>query len=404
MNRLAFLLAITFATSASAQDYSIFTHTLSSLYKTDSSASIDSVWQAILEKGVPFVHEDSVAFLYRGGASSVSWIGDFNNWGFRAVDVRPGVQIPGTDIWISKISLPKDARLDYKLLIDGTNWILDPHNNFHQWSGVGGGSPNSELRMPEWKEDPLTLTLIPGAQAGIVEHDVLFHSKALGYQVMYSVYTPRGYTSQSTYPVMYVTDGYEYMHERLGNMITVLDNLIHLGKIKPIVVVFIDNREPINRSNNRRMMELAMNEKYLHFLTDEFVTHIEAHYRISKDPADRGILGTSVGGLSAAYFAFSRPDIFGLAGIQSPAFWFRSEIFALCDNPDNPPVKTFMTTGAINDTNREGALKMKAILDKNTCTYQYREVNQGHSWGNWRDLIDDILIYFFAPESSGSRP
>jgi enterochelin esterase family protein len=54
-----------------------------------------------------------------------------------------------------------------------------------------------------------------------------------------------------------------------------------------------------------------------------------------------------------------------------------------------------MTTGAIHDA-KEGTLKMKAILEKNTCTYEYREVNQGNSWGNWRDLIDDMLIYFFA--------
>jgi enterochelin esterase family protein len=53
-----------------------------------------------------------------------------------------------------------------------------------------------------------------------------------------------------------------------------------------------------------------------------------------------------------------------------------------------------MTTGTINDT-AEGAEKMKGLLDKNTCNYKFEEVNQGHSWGNWRDLIDDILIYFF---------
>ncbi len=86
--------------------------------------------------------------------------------------------------------------------------------------------------------------------------------------------------------------------------------------------------------------------------------------------------------------------MFGLAGIQSPAFWFKPEIYTLCENPEKPPVKTYLTTGTINDT-QEGAEKMQSILNKNTCTFQYREVHQGHSWGNWRDLIDDVLIYFF---------
>ena len=164
--------------------------------------------------------------------------------------------------------------------------------------------------------------------------------------------------------------------------------------MKPIIAVFIDHREPVNRSNNRRMNELAMSERYLQFVTDELIPQVESKYLISKDPAQRAILGTSMGGLTAAYFAFSKPGVFGLAGIQSPAFWFKPEIYTYCDNPQKPPVKTFLTNGTINDT-QEGAHKMKDILDKNTCQYQYKEVNQGHSWGNWRDLIDDILIYFF---------
>ncbi|MFZ6014549.1 MAG: alpha/beta hydrolase, partial [Bacteroidota bacterium] len=208
---------------------------------------------------------------------------------------------------------------------------------------------------------------------------------------------PYVYKNNIVYPIIYVTDGYEYMHERMGNMVTVLNNLIHVQKIKPVIAVFIDNREPIDRSNNRRMKELAMNEKYLAFITQELVPTIEKNYTVSTDPAHRAILGTSMGGLSAAYFAFSKPEVFGLAGIQSPAFWFKPEIYTLCENPENPPIKTFMTTGLISDA-EEGALKMKALLDKNTCNYQYREVNQGHSWGNWRDLIDDILIYFFPPQ------
>lgn len=294
-----------------------------------------------------------------------------------------------------RASFPPDARLDYKLLIDDQNWILDPSNPNHQWSGVGGGSPNSELRMPDWKEDTLTSLRIAGAPEGTVVRDILINSTVLGYQLMYSVYLPPGFDSTSTYRTLYVTDGQEYMHERMGNMLVTLDNLIHLAQIDPVVAVFIDSREPINRANNRRMTELALNEKYLRFIADELVVEIENRFNVSKDADDRAIIGTSMGGLTAAYIAFTRPGVFGMAGIQSPAFWMRSQIYTLCDNPDDPPVKVFMSTGTISDT-REGALKMKGILDKNTCAYEYREVNQGHSWGNWRDLIDDMLIYFFA--------
>jgi enterochelin esterase family protein len=324
------------------------------------------------------------------------WMGDFNGWGYDKSFQNKGTRIPHTDIWILKASFPKDARLDYKIVVNDANWILDPDNTHQQWSGVGGGSPNSELRMPMWKAEPIA-EAIAGIPHGTVRKDVLINSKQLNYQVTYSVYTPPSYKpgDPQSYPVIYVTDGYEYMHENMGNMITILDNLVYQKKIRPVIAVFVDHREPVNRSNNKRMQELAMNEHYLNFFTQELIPAVETRYAISKKPGDRAILGTSMGGLTAAYFSFSKPDVFGLAGIQSPAFWFRPEIYTFCDNPDTPPVKTFMTTGLVNDT-REGAEKMKTILDKNTCTFQYKEVNQGHSWGNWRDLIDDILIYFFA--------
>jgi enterochelin esterase family protein len=365
------------------------------------SGKLDSIdgWWSALQKGnlIPLTQGDSVVFLYRGEAKTVAWMGDFNGWGYDKEFQNQGTQIPGTDIWYLKTSFPKDARLDYKILINGSDWIVDPNNPHQQWSGVGGGSPNSELRMPDWKPDPI---MIPreNIALGTLEKDILFNGKTLGYQVTYSIYYPVRYNQDAVYPVLYVTDGYEYLHERLGNMKVILDNLIADGKIKPLLVIFIDHREPVNRSNNRRMMELAMNNHYLNFIADEFIPAIENQHNVSKAREDRGIMGSSMGGLTAAYFAFSRPEVFGLAGIQSPAFWFKPAIYTLCDNPENPPVKIYMTTGTIKDA-EEGARKMKTILEKNTCTYQYTETNQGHSWGNFRDTIDEILLYFFPTGS-----
>jgi enterochelin esterase family protein len=375
------------------QDYTLFTKTIRSFYT--SPAEAEKQWTTLAEaQQIPFTTGDSVAFLYRGEANTVAWMGDFNGWGYDKKFKNKGSRIPGTTLWLLKTSFPADARLDYKIVVNETNWLLDPVNPHQQWSGVGGGSPNSELRMPQWKPEAIT-QFSEGIPHGKLTKDILINSEQLGYQVTYSIYTPPGYTAVNTlYPVLYVTDGYEYIHEQMGNLPAILDNLIHARKIKPVIAVFIDHREPVNRLNNRRMQELAMNEGYRSFVTTELIPKVEKLYPISKDPKERAIMGTSMGGLTAAYFAFSKPELFGMAGIQSPAFWFKPEIYTLCDNPANPPVKIFLTTGTINDT-QEGAEKMKTILNRNTCQYQFKEVHQGHSWGNWRDLTDDILIYFF---------
>jgi enterochelin esterase-like enzyme len=370
-----------------AQDYSSFSSTIKRLNDTTFFVQLQA-------RGIPLVVLDSVAFLYKGEAKSVAWMGDFNGWGYDKTFQNQGKKIPNTNIWILKTSFPKNARLDYKILIDGNGWILDQANPHQQWSGVGGGSPNSELRMPDWKEDEVQISKIDISH-GTLKTDILFSSKILNYQITYSVYLPAGYEKLGKLPVIYVTDGYEYMHPRMGNMITVLDNLIAEKKIKPLAAVFVDHREPLNRSNNRRMMELAMSSAYLDFFAKELLPEIEKNYPVATEAKLRGIMGTSMGGLTATYFAFTRPDVFGLAGIQSPAFWTRPKIYQLCSNATNPTIKISMTSGLINDTSKESR-KMKDVLEASSCVYHYHEVNEGHSWGNWRNLIDDVLIDLFG--------
>lgn len=345
---------------------------------------------------IPIKVKDSVAFVYFGKANAVDWMGDFNGWGYDKNFNTSGKRIRNSDVWILKASFPADARLDYKIVVDKKSWILDPHNIHHQWSGVGGGSPNSELRMPEFKEDEILIER-ENIPRGKMVQDVLYTSRKLGYQVTYSVYLPP-VKSAEKFPVVYVTDGYEYLHPQLGNMPTILDNLIADKKIVPVIAVFIDHREPANRTNNRRMQELVMNESYLDFFVNEFIPMVEERYPADKIATHRAVLGSSVGGLNATFFAFSRPDIFGNAGIQSPSFFARPQIYSLCDNPEGRNLKISMTSGLINDAS-EGGQRMIKILENNACTYNYREVNQGHSWGNWRYLIDDILIDFFAPKA-----
>lgn len=402
MRPILFTFLVIIQTDLVGQDYTLFQKTLQPLQDFASAADtaglknkINDYWSALRKaKQIPLIEEDSVAFFYRGEAKSVTWMGDFNGWGYLKDFANKGKKIRNTDIWLLKAAFPKDARLDYKILINESGWVLDSENSRQQWSGVGGGSPNSELRMPLWKEDPI-LTERPGIAHGLIKKDILFPSKLLGYQIMYSAYLPVGYEHLGKLPVVYVTDGYEYILPELGNMITVLDNLIADKKIQPIVAIFIDHREPINRAKNRRMEELNMNEKYLRFFTDEFIPTIEEKYPIQRDAAQRAVLGSSMGGLTSAYFAFSRPDLFSMAGIQSPAFWVRPQIYALCNNPNSPKVRVSLTSGLVNDAS-EGSRKMKDILQNNACVYYYRENNEGHSWGNWRSLIDDILIDFFG--------
>lgn len=346
-----------------------------------------------IHQKIPFAFGDSVAFLYRGSAASVIWAGDFNGWN-PSVGSFNGTRIGLSNVWMCEKSFPAKARLDYKIVV-GANWIVDPENPIVQYSGVG--TTNSVLKMPEWKypEETIYRSQI---NHGVLSDNFSISSTNLSYIVYYKVYLPYGYNELKNLPVIYVTDGQEYSDENLGSMINVLDNLIYDKKIKPVIAVFIDPRSFPNSSGvNRRGDEYTINKKYADFVADELVSQIDSKYKTNSSPDARAIMGTSLGGLNSAYFGAYRYDKFHLIGIHSPAFQVKTQIYDMYDKAEKLPLKVFMSTGTIFDT-QSNALKLKSILDSKSYPLMYIEVPEGHSWGNWRSLLDEPLIYFFQPE------
>ncbi len=362
--------------------------------KDDSLRSLkaDQLWESLRsENQIPYTSDSSVVFLYRGSANSVQWHGDFNSWGEFKAYKNKGTQVAGTNIWMLKTTFPPDARLDYKIAVDDKDWILDPANPYHQWSGFG---PNSELRMPDYSPEPLKKR-IPDAAQGTISTVKSINSKELGYSVNYQVYTPSGYENMSDLSVIYVTDGPEYSDDSLGTMVIMLDNLIHLKKMEPVIAVFVSPIDPGDEGSNRRTDEMGLDPQYLGFFVKELIPKIDTDFKTNPTANARAILGTSLGGLNSTYFAFTKPDVFGMAAIQAPAFWYKEAIYNMVREFDGTPPKIFMSTGTIGDNTPDTRL-MKQVFDKKGYKIKYLEVNEGHSWGAWSAQLDDILIYFFG--------
>jgi len=340
---------------------------------------------------VPFAINDSVIFIYQGNASQVKWVGDFNGWNANAG--YSGIQVSGTNVWIAEKSFPPDARLDYKIVVNNSTWILDPLNRFIQYSGFG---PNSELRMPAWQypQETIRNAAILG---GNVSDNYRISSEYLGYDVQYKIYTPKLYANLNNLPVIYVTDGHEYADAQLGSMVITLDNLIAQSVIPPVIAVFIDPRNPDNIGSNRRMTEYTGNLNFANFIAEELVTEIDANYKTSANPSDRIILGTSLGGLNSAFIALEKPSVFGNIAMHSPALWYNNQsVLNRYNNADNiSSLKFYISTGTINDTQEE-ASELKSILVAKEIDHYYIAVNEGHSWGNWRARIKDALVYFLV--------
>lgn len=347
------------------------------------------------------VIEETRAFVYwRGEAERVQWIGDHNGW---VRETAPDLaRVPGTDLWWGAMELPETARIDYKLLVDGESWILDPRC---PRTCVGGYGPNSELRMPGYRP-PRELLPSPDGRAvpeGRVERFSLA-SAALGEERAYWVYVPPGDAGAADLPSVWFHDGDGYLE--YADAARVLDRLVALGDIPPTIGVFVP---PVRRGEELG----ASGDAYLRFVADELLPAIRDRYPISRDPARTATVGISLGGAAAVRFALTRPDLFGLAAGHSGAYGGPDDPIGR-DLRDGPlrPVRFHLVVGTyetalggdpIRGNLLESQRQLVRALAERGYDHRAREYPEGHSWGLWKANLGDALRFLLATPGSASE-
>ncbi|MGK0297389.1 MAG: enterochelin esterase-like enzyme [Gammaproteobacteria bacterium] len=231
---------------------------------------------------------------------------------------------------------------------------------------------------------------------GTVSDDIRISSDVLGYDLQYHIYLPENYESRADHPVIFLTDGQNYI--RRGNMPSVLNRLIGNGKIQPVIAVFVDARDPDNLESNRRRNQFFCNEDYLNFYIDELIPSLEKKYPVIKNREGRTIMGLSFGGLNAACFGMLGHDIFSGIAMQSPANHPVPNLLPTYQEMPTLPLRMFLSTGTPND-NTPANRNFHAVLKAKGYDMKYIEVPEGHNWDNWGPLIDDALIYYYGTEN-----
>lgn len=351
----------------------------------DSLELQEQLENALDSKSFPLIESDTnVYFIYQGSASNVAIAGDFNRWNPSGYDFT---KLERTNIWYRKAIFESNARLDYKVVVNGSNWILDPKNPNRIPGGFGY---NSELSMPEYQQ-PIEIQPREGVNEGSLE-TIEIPSQNTGKTYTIKVYLPTGYSSNKTYPVAYFQDGNDYLN--LASTTVVIDNLIHDGAIKSMIGVFV---VPTNRN-----VEYAFDDrfKYKDFFVSELVPTIDERYSTITNAADRAVIGDSYGGNISAIIAFSHPEIFGNCGIHSGAFQannFNTNSIVMDGVKKDIKVASIWGTyeGASLPNNMTN---VKDYLVENNYDIFWKELPDGHSWGLWRATTDDMLTFFFPAD------
>ena len=360
-----------------AQSFRDFLSRISSLNPSNRQAVADSFMRSGIQ--VPLTEQDTlVHFLYNAPALSVSMAGDATGW-------KPSgsfSRIEGTHFWYFTTVCERDARLDYKLVIDGKEWIPDPSNPAVCQGGFG---PNSELRMPGNSPPPETTDTVS------IPHGILKEIRIPGSRPendrLVRIYLPIGYPSiRKTYPVILFHDGLDYLNT--GQAGYILDYLIHTRLIVPVIAIFVP---PVDRDPE---YSGKLMDQFSGFITQELMPYIDKNYLTSRVPLQRAMIGASNGGNISLYIGLHHPDQFGLIAAQSS-----NVIPEIMDEIKARPrmnLTFYLDIGRYDIEVLIPRVKnLHQLLENKEYECLYFEWNEGHSWCTWREHLRHPLMFFF---------
>ena len=253
---------------------------------------------------------------------------------------------------------------------------------------------------------------IPEAPRGEVHIERAFKSEVLGNERRIGVYVPHDYSPAApAYPLFLVFDYESY--STLVPTPRILDNLIHAGRISPMVAVLVGN------AKNARNYELTCNDLFVEFLAEELIPWVWKNYNVSTDSANNVVAGSSFGGLASSFLAFRHPELFGNVISQSGSYWWSPETNSVflahevegewltrqfTQSPAKP-IRFFIEVGL----NEGGSPSMvivnrhfrDVLVAKGYEIVHYDEFNGGHEYLNWRGSLANALIALVGNQPKG---
>jgi enterochelin esterase-like enzyme len=354
------------------------------------AAAIDAF---IAANDFPLVDKTGVTFLYRGEATQVL-LRCFIHGLPTAQNLE---RMAGTDLWVLRIELPANSRIEYKFEVvrgEHGEWITDPLNPVKAADPFGANSvcQGFGYERPEWTlHDELS-------RRGALE-ELHISSAALGSTRRVLVYLPARFRRSRRYPLLIVHDGEDYL--RFADLKTVLDNLIHRLEIPPMIVCLTQSPD--------RLLEYAGHAAHARFLTEEVLALMRTRYPLIDEPAGRGLMGASFGGVASLYTAWRYPGFYDRLLLQSGSFAFsdigghrRGPVFdpvvkfvnEFRERPGRAAARMYLSCGIYESLIYENR-SIVPLLQEQEIQVRYEEVRDGHNWENWRDRLRTGLSWLF---------
>jgi predicted alpha/beta superfamily hydrolase len=227
------------------------------------------------------------------------------------------------------------------------------------------------------------------------------------------LYLPPGYEhSRRRYPVLYMHDGqnlFDAATSYAGEW-GVDETLNALAKSRDLKLIVVG----IDHGGTARMRELnpwdnaefgqGEGEQYMAFVVKVVKPWVDEHYRTLPGRRHTAIMGSSMGALISS-FAISRyPEVFGAAGLFSPAYWAGQQVFDVtAAHPPPPDTRVYLYAGGSEDewmvphAKRMAAALERAGLPARNLVVSIDPVGR-HNEAAWRAEFPRAVSWLFAPD------
>lgn len=219
--------------------------------------------------------------------------------------------------------------------------------------------------------------------------DVVADVETLGRQIW--VYTPALISRSQSWPVLLVLDGEVWLKRH--HLHLALAQLMDAGLIAPAYIVFIDSG-----GTEQRWQELGESESdFGRYLTGPLLNWLKTHYAISPKPADRVVIGQSLGALTVLRTLVAYPQLIG-AGISQSASLWQDVLFSELNALDATQTPLAGTRAWIEVGSQEwilAPLQPKAVHQLRKAGMQVKDMvyNGGHDYACWRINLASALMH-----------
>jgi len=219
--------------------------------------------------------------------------------------------------------------------------------------------------------------------------DVVADLDTLGRQIW--VYTPAPISRTQSYPVLLVLDGEVWLKRH--HLHLALAQLMDAGLIAPAYIVFIDSG-----GTEQRWQELGDSESdFGGYLSGQLLNWLKTHYAISPKPADRVVIGQSLGALTVLRTLVGYPQLIG-AGISQSASLWQDVLFNELNALDATQTPLAGTRAWIEVGSQEwilAPLQPKAVCQLREAGMQVKDMvyNGGHDYACWRINLASALMH-----------